>query len=252
MFYPLRSLSPVHNDYSLLRPGEPHALSHENSRDMVDSTNPNVSPASGRTSYDEISSKPNVIEPVPAARPSSSSSAQKLPTIELVSNSSGEPNKFSLSEWRWEFSAAALSLACFAAIVGVLVAYGDKALSSWDAAFGITLNTMIATLSTLSKTALLVPVASCLSQLKWIHMVTASRALNDIQIFDDASRGPWGSLELIWRIHIKAKLAAWGSIITIVALVMSPFAQQLLSYPSRSIESAGGVFYKSQSYDVVA
>jgi hypothetical protein len=157
---------------------------------------------------------------------------------------------FSLRDWQWEFLAAGFSLVCVAVVIVVLAAYQEKPLSSWHFVYNITPNTLVALLSTLSRTALIVPVASCISQLKWIHLVSSPRPLRELQVFDDASRGPWGSLELIWRMHFKTKLATWGSVITILSITMGPLSQQLLSYPSRlHFETSGATFYRIQIYD---
>jgi hypothetical protein len=185
----------------------------------------------------------------PVAQYPPGSPIQELQAPEIVSDAPGKSAQFSLQDWQWEFGAFIFSMGCFAAVVGVLASYNTRSLASWNFVFGITLNTLVAILSTLSRTALLVPVASCISQLKWIHLVTAPRSLRDVQVFDDASRGPWGSLELIWRLHIGAKLATWGSVITILTLAMGPFTQQLLSYPSRSIISGNATYYTSHIYD---
>jgi hypothetical protein len=178
----------------------------------------------------------------PATAPSNKQSNLKRPP--------GKRDSFSLKDWQWEFAAAGFSLVCVVAIIIVLAAYQEKPLSSWRFVYNITPNTLVALLSTLSRTALIVPVASCISQLKWIHLVSSPRPLRELQVFDDASRGPWGSLELIWKLHFKTKLATWASIITILSLTMGPLSQQLLSYPSRlHYDSAGATFYRSQIYD---
>lgn len=179
----------------------------------------------------------------------SGSSVQKLNTTEIITDPLSTRLCFSARDWQWEFGASLFSLGCFAAVVGILAAYDTKSLASWNFVLNISLNTLIAILSTFSRTALMIPVASGISQLKWIHLVGASRPLRDVQIFDDASRGPWGSLELIWRLHVKSKLAAWGSLITILTLAMGPFAQQLISYPSRSIVTDTATFSTSHIYD---
>ena len=154
------------------------------------------------------------------------------------------------TDWRWEIASVVLSLLCVVAMLIVLKAYQQRSLSSWHFVHDITLNTLVALLSTISRTALIVSVASCLSQLKWIHLVRSPRPLQEMQIFDDASRGPWGSLELICRMHFKTKLATWGSLITILSLAMGPLSQQLLSYPSRlHFETSGASFYRNQVYD---
>jgi hypothetical protein len=156
---------------------------------------------------------------------------------------------FTLGDWIWEFAAAVVSLGCLAAAIVVLAIYDDKSLTSWSFIFHANLNTVIAILSTLSRTALLVPVASCISQLKWIHLASSPRSLRDFQIFDDASRGPWGALELIWRLNFRSKLATWGSFITILTLAMGPFAQQLVSYPIRLQFAPQATFYSARIYD---
>jgi hypothetical protein len=244
-YYPLGNLPSTNNGSNILRPDASGASRHNSTEAFVNNEPYSYSADEGRLNHDAS----RLTESDPAAQYPYDKSTQNVYTNELVSNPISERKKFSVRDWQWEFSAAAFSLGCFAAVVGVLITYDTKSLSTWNFAFGITLNTLIATISTLSRTSLLVPVASCLSQLKWIHIVTASRSLNEIQIFDDASRGPWGSLELIWRLHIKTKLATWGAVITILALAMDPFAQQLLSYPSRPIYSDAATFYASQVYD---
>ncbi|XP_014551439.1 hypothetical protein COCVIDRAFT_42252 [Bipolaris victoriae FI3] len=141
--------------------------------------------------------------------------------------------KLNLRDWYWDFIAAIFSIACVIAVIVIVRKYQGKSLSSWHFYHNITLNTLVALLSTLSRTALIVPVASCISQLKWIHLVSSLRPLHEYQILDEASRGPWGSLTLIFTLHFKTKLATWDALITIVSLTMGPPSQQLLSYPSR-------------------
>jgi hypothetical protein len=246
-YYPLSSLPSMHNESDLLRPDASHA-SHGNLRpEALVNNDPDSYFNSGQTLPGRNCIAPSFTESAPQ-HPSSTSTKSLYPSG-LISNPLDKPNGFDTKDWRWEISAMVFSLGCFAGVVGVLIASESKPLSSWNFTFGITLNTLIATLSTFSRTALLVPVASCLSQLKWIHITSASRPLNEIQIFDDASRGPWGSLGLIWQMHIKAKLATWGSLITILTLAMGPFAQQLLSFPLRPVYTDGPVYYPSSIYD---
>ncbi|KAE8136997.1 hypothetical protein BDV38DRAFT_283388 [Aspergillus pseudotamarii] len=52
------------------------------------------------------------------------------------------------------------------------------------------------------------------------------------QAFDSASRGPWGSINILWS-HRASSLASLGALITVLALVFDPFIQQILSYPTR-------------------
>jgi hypothetical protein len=161
----------------------------------------------GRTAHNQHDSFPSSNEPEMIAQYLSSTPMQKLHFTKHLSNPLSKPTKFSVCDWQWEFAAAIFSLSTLAALFSVLVSYDSKSLSSWNHVFGITFNNLITILSTLSRTALMVPVASCMSQLKWIHLVGAPVSLRNVQIFEDASRGPWGSLELIWRLHIRTKLA---------------------------------------------
>ncbi|TGJ88676.1 hypothetical protein E0Z10_g102 [Xylaria hypoxylon] len=94
---------------------------------------------------------------------------------------------------------------------------------------------LIAILTTAGKTALLVPAASCISQLKWRHFAKRPRKLIDIQLFDDASRGPWGSTLLFCHLAFRARLlvALGFALVTVLALGIDPSAQQILTFPVR-------------------
>lgn len=98
--------------------------------------------------------------------------------------------------WLWECFGWLLSTACLMTIVGLLSRYGGKPLRSWP--HSITLNSTLAILSAISKSALMIPVSAGISQLKWTRL-KKSRKLLDLQDFDEASRGPLGSMLLIWR-----------------------------------------------------
>lgn len=155
---------------------------------------------------------------------------------------------FSITDWLWEISAAFASICCLVAIIAVLFTTHEKPLSAWH--FLISPNALISIFSTLSKAALLVPVASCIGQLKWIYFTKSPRALEDIQTFDDASRGPWGALTFLWSVNVRANLALCGSLITIAALAMDPFVQQIIAFPSRTVPSSTpSRFGYAQTYD---
>jgi hypothetical protein len=74
--------------------------------------------------------------------------------------------------------------------------------------------------------------------------------LEEIQTFDDASRGPLGAAKLILQTS-AFHLATLGGLITILSLVMDPFAQQILSYRSRNVVVSGGwaTVWRAQAYD---
>jgi hypothetical protein len=92
-------------------------------------------------------------------------------------------------------------------------------------------------------------VAGCMSQLKWLYFKHSAHSIRDMQTFDDASRGPMGAFALLTRLSPSqvfmqrsagAGWAFWASILTILALALDPFAQQILSFPSRSVPTQAG------------
>lgn len=101
--------------------------------------------------------------------------------------------------WLWEISAYCFSLACMGAVVGVLAYENGKPLDQWG--FRITPNAVVSFIVTLAKSAFLVAITETISQLKWIHFHDKSHKLSDLRLFDEASRGPFGSLKLLVARH---------------------------------------------------
>jgi hypothetical protein len=62
----------------------------------------------------------------------------------------------------------------------------------------ITLNTILAILSTICRASFVEPAMQSIAQLKWIWYKRRPRPLRDFEIFDKASRGPGGSLQLVF------------------------------------------------------
>lgn len=86
---------------------------------------------------------------------------------------------------------------------------------------------------------LLFVATQCSSQAKWLlYSRTKGRkgspnpphSLVDLQTFDDASKGPRGSLQLLFK-NPTAMFGVWGLVIIILAVAMDPFFQQLVRYP---------------------
>lgn len=73
-----------------------------------------------------------------------------------------------LSEWWQEILSATSSILCTVAIVVILYNVDGKPLSQWTVP--VSLNVVISILSTAGKAGLILPVAECISQLKWIHL----------------------------------------------------------------------------------
>ena len=77
-----------------------------------------------------------------------------------------------------------------------------------------------------------------ISQSKWLWFRQEEpRSLQDLQLFDDASRGPWGATQLL--ISLKARhLAFLGACLVILTNFFDPFLQQVVSYPDRLVPSS--------------
>lgn len=95
-------------------------------------------------------------------------------------------------------------------------------------------NTAVSVFATLSKSSLLLPVAECLSQLKWLHFKSSHR-LGELELFDKASRGPLGALQFLWNINVGALIGSMGAMIAIAALAVDPFAQQVIKFQARNV-----------------
>lgn len=152
--------------------------------------------------------------------------------------------------WKYELLSMVVSLGALLAIVAVLFAFDGKPITHWRAIAQP--NTVVSALSTFDKSSMLMVVGQGLGQLKWQHFEQRPRRLMDFEIFDNASRGPWGALEFLYRIHWRALAGSTGAIITVLAVAMDPFAQQVIQFDSRLVTAGNmtSVISASQNYDM--
>lgn len=134
-----------------------------------------------------------------------------------------------LDSWFPEAFALSFSLGCLVTIFAILQAYSNKAPPNFS--FGLSLNSIVSVLSTASKSSLIYVVAESISQLKWTWFRKRSRQLQGLQAIDYASRGPWGSLTVLFH-RSGRSLVSLGAI-TLLALAFDPFMQQIISYSIR-------------------
>lgn len=135
--------------------------------------------------------------------------------------------------WIWELLSLLVCVTCVGTIIIILLRYDDRPLPNWG--FGLTINGVISVLAGIAKASMILPVAECISQLKWHWFWNASaRPLMDFQFFDAASRGPWGCLVLLFRPR-QWSTSSVGAMITVAALLMEPSLQFIPSYPSRLV-----------------
>ncbi|KAI1735145.1 hypothetical protein F4680DRAFT_470214 [Xylaria scruposa] len=188
-----------------------------------------------------------------------SESSESLRSQRNSSNFTQKPNvKRPVSWWWWwEIGAAILSIASLLVLFILLSKSNGQPLQSWS--LPIQPNSLIAVLTTVAKTSMMVPVASCLSQLKWRHFMHRPGPLNQFQVIDDASRGPWGSfIFLINGFKIRAFLPLSLAFVTVVGLGFEPSAQQILDFPERmsiltnvSAEVGIATDYLSKAFDTI-
>jgi hypothetical protein len=151
--------------------------------------------------------------------------------------------------WYAEGMAIAITFLCTAAVIGILVIMDNKPLSHWD--FIISLNATVATLITAAQSTAIFSVTSCQSQSKWLHFKKSARKLQEFDLFEDASRGPWGSLMVLLRVRWKLGfIAGAGAMATVLALGIYTTAQQLVGLNSRQVEvDHNAAFGLSYIYD---
>ena len=97
--------------------------------------------------------------------------------------------------WLWEILAVLLSFGTFSALVIVLIVYDGRAVSALPKR--ISLNAIVSILGTISRTSLMFSITATLCQFKWLLFSGRTRQLKDLQLYDDASRGPLGSSALL-------------------------------------------------------
>ncbi|PVH91779.1 hypothetical protein DM02DRAFT_545137 [Periconia macrospinosa] len=152
-----------------------------------------------------------------------------------------------IKRWLLEIICWWVSAICMAVIIGFLVHYKGKRIPNWPGS--LTLNAFIAILSKVSGAALILPVSEALGQLKWTWFQGHSKTMWDFEIFDNASRGPWGSFLLLIRTKGKA-LAALGALITLFSLALDPFFQQVVDFPDRwALQGTNSSIPRAIAYD---
>lgn len=127
------------------------------------------------------------IEECRRKRPIDANLAQKIEEKVWQFSSVGGWRRWVLEVISWIVSAV-----CFAVVMLILLFYQNKQSPSWP--LPQTLNLI----SRVASAALILPVSEALGQLKW-NWFQKSKKMWDFEIFDNASRGPWGSAILLIR-----------------------------------------------------
>lgn len=103
-----------------------------------------------------------------------------------------------------EVSALVAAVGCLVSFVILLKQYDQKPTPQWSLGpWGITLNTVISFMSLVFRSCILIPVTQCISQFCWVWY-TRQRSLDDVCYYDAASRGPLGSIRLLFRLRFMS------------------------------------------------
>jgi hypothetical protein len=124
---------------------------------------------------------------------------QKRNPTTLSEKTPGRRHKFNhiISKyWLVEISTWILALLIFGGLVGVLKAFDGANVPKWR--FGITLGAIASLFASVGGYILMIPLASALGQWKWLWCRT-TRPVSDFTVIERASRGPLGSLLLLFR-----------------------------------------------------
>lgn len=177
---------------------------------------------------------------------------------------------FRKTDWFLEILNAFLSLLSLIGMIVLLANVHGRLLSSW--VFVISPNAFLSVLSTTSKVCLILPTSECISQLKWLYLIKSNESnryvvgvslilsmsltilsrLEHLQTFDNASRGPLDALKFICRSPSRLWLPWVGCVLTLLAIAVDPFTQQILKVELRMTEITDPPSYAtaSQVYDL--
>ncbi|KAI0549875.1 hypothetical protein F4679DRAFT_544965 [Xylaria curta] len=162
----------------------------------------------------------------------------------------------------WYYGWVAESLGCFLAVIALgamiitLRLHENRPLTTWP--FGISINAFIAVYGVILKAGLTVPLSEGISQLKWKWFEKQRRNLIDLNDFDAASRGPWGSFLFLlsmygepivrpnspwlylWSLmkypfdwsadHMPGYFAKFAALLIVLTVAVDPFTQQVVVY----------------------
>ena len=109
--------------------------------------------------------------------------------------------------WLLEAGASLLSLFIFGSIISTLFyfnnrIYGDASMTQSNMTKRPIIFPVLAFLSTIMRATMLLPVATAVSQLKW-SWFRSSRRLIDLERFDEAARGIFGSAKLMFYLRFR-------------------------------------------------
>ncbi|KAJ9607251.1 hypothetical protein H2200_008324 [Cladophialophora chaetospira] len=132
--------------------------------------------------------------------------------------------------WTYELLGAFVCAGTLISICAILFAFSNT--PTVHIMSNITLNTAISILATVSRAAAGLIAASVIAQQKWLRFHEKSRSLIEVVLYDDAARGPLGSLYLLITMHLGF-VTAFAAFAVVLTIGFEPFVQQSVKYPLR-------------------
>ncbi|KAM7186723.1 Protein of unknown function (DUF3176) domain containing protein [Rhypophila sp. PSN 637] len=127
--------------------------------------------------------------------------------------------------WIVEIIALLISVGALGAICIILPLYDGQPLDAWS--FVLSLNTVVSILGATSRASMGFALSAAFGQEKWNWYRDRDDKLLTFDRFDEATRGPFGSLKLLW--HLKFKhWTALGALAMAVLLGFEPFLQAVI------------------------
>ncbi|KAK1456827.1 hypothetical protein CMEL01_16184 [Colletotrichum melonis] len=138
-----------------------------------------------------------------------------------------------LKQWNLEFTALLTSVFAFVVMVILLVFSNGKPQPAW--AYSVSINTLVAILTTLLRAAMLFVLSQVIGQAKWLWMA-APRPLRHVEHFDNAGKGACGSLKFLVTIP-KPNTTLLGALVVIASYATGPLSQQAVKTYSCEVSS---------------
>lgn len=115
----------------------------------------------------------------------------------------------SVAGWTVEYSSALLSGLSFAGLVILLAVRKNRPIFDWH---GVTINALVAVLSTVSRASLMFALPEAISQTEWIFFNRSQCKLYSFEVVDFASPDVVGCLVMLWRMQSRqARAGLWLS-----------------------------------------
>ncbi|KAF5531188.1 hypothetical protein FNAPI_13339 [Fusarium napiforme] len=132
--------------------------------------------------------------------------------------------------WSLELGLLLLATGLLGSIFAILATYNTDELPDWNGKTGvsITLNALIAVIATIFRATIAFVALEILAQLKWDWIAKTFRPVGDMQRYDDASRGAWGSLMLLPVVFKRQPQDILAVIVVVASLEIGPVTRQAI------------------------